>query len=122
MRLKRGKFPTISEEMKAWSSALGAELTTWPQCRSRTFFGFSAQYRGENIFALLPRSRALDPPHSIAIKLESANPRIVSRAQRDPRMGFTEMQKKRWFTFAVSCDEDLRDALEWLSHAYEAAR
>jgi hypothetical protein len=108
--------------MKAWSAALGVELGDWPQCTSRSFFGFRAHYRGENIFALLPQTRAMDPPHAIAFKLESANPRIVSRAKRDARMGFTEMQKKRWFTFAISSDHDLRDALKWLAEAYEAAR
>jgi len=64
----------------------------------------------------------MDPPNAIAIKLDFANPRIVSRAKRDARMGFTEMQKKRWFTFAISSDRDLRDALRWLGEAYEAAR
>ena len=122
MRTKRGKFSSISEEMKAWSAALGAELATWPQCRSRVFFGFTAFYHGENIFALLPRSRCLVPPHSIALKLECAGPRIVSRAKRDPRMSFTEMQTKRWFAFGVSSEADLRDALAWLSRAYEAAK
>jgi len=121
MRPKRGKFPSISEQMKAWSAAIGAELATWPECRSRVFFGFTAFYHGEDIFALLPRSRALDPAHAIAFKLESARPHLVNRAKRDPRMSFTEMQKKRWFTFAVASDTDLRDALLWLGRAYEVA-
>lgn len=121
MRPKPGKFPRVSEEMKAWSAALGADLARWPQCTSRAFFGFTALYHGKKIFALLPRTCALDPPHSVALKLESANARVVSRAKRDPRMGFTQMQKKRWFTFAVSSDGDLRDALKWLAEAYEAA-
>jgi hypothetical protein len=121
MRPKRGKFPRISEQMKAWSAALGAELATWPQSRSRVFFGFTAFYHGKNIFAPLPRSRALDPVHAIAFKLESARPHLVNRAKRDPRVSFTEMQKKRWFTFAVASDADVRDALGWLSRAYEAA-
>ena len=121
MRPNSRKFPSIPAEMRAWSAALGAEVSTWPQCRARAFFGFSAFYRRENIFALLPRTRALHQSHSIALKLESAGPRILNRAKRDPRMSFTEMQKKRWFTFALSCDADMRDALEWLSHDYEAA-
>jgi hypothetical protein len=108
--------------MKAWSAALGAELGEWPRCSSRSFFGFSAHYRDESIFALLPRTRGLDPPNAIAFRLECADPRVVDRAKRDARMGFTEMQKKRWFTFAISSDHDLRDALKWLAEAYEAAR
>ena len=110
-----------SEEMKAWAAALVVETATWPQVQSRVFFGFTALYRGDKIFALLPRSRALEPPNSIAFKLESAGPRIVARARRDSRIGHTEMQKTRWFTFALSAEGDLRDVLEGLLRAYEAA-
>lgn len=109
-----------SEEMKAWASALAGELATWPKVQSRVFFGFTALYRKDKIFALLPRTRALEPPNSIAFKLESAGPRILARARRDSRIGYTEMQKTRWFTFEVSAEADLRDALEWLLRAYEA--
>jgi hypothetical protein len=112
---------TPSEEMKAWAAALAGELITWPQVRSRVFFGFTALYRKDKIFALLPRTRALDPLNSVAFKLESAGPRIVARVRRDSRIGYTEMQKSRWFTFAMSAEADLRDALEWLLRAHDAA-
>ena len=111
-----------SEEMKAWAAALAAETATWPQVESRVFFGFTALYREDKIFALLPRTRALEPPNSIAFKLQSAGPRMVAPARRDSRIGHTEMQKARWFTFALSGESDLRDVLEWLLRAYEAAR
>jgi len=39
----------------------------------------------------------------------------------DSRIGYTQMQKAFWFTFAVSVEGDLRDALEWLMRAYESA-
>lgn len=107
--------------MKAWSAALGAELDGWPQVNSRAFFGFTALYRRDRIFALLPRTRAMETPNSVAFKLESAGPRILAQARRDPRIGFTEMQKKRWVTFEVGSEADLRDLLQWLSRAYEAA-
>lgn len=107
--------------MKAWAAALAGELATWPQVRSRAFFGFTALYRRDRIFALLPRTRALDPSTSIAFKLESASPHIRTRARQDPRLSFTQMQKARWFTFALDSDADLRDALAWLQRAYEAA-
>jgi hypothetical protein len=92
-----GNLPaaTPSEEMKAWAAALAGELTTWPQVQSRVFFGFTALYRKDNIFALLPRTRALDPPHSVAFKLESVGSRVVARARSDSRIGHTEMQKTR---------------------------
>jgi hypothetical protein len=41
--------------------------------------------------------------------------------RQDPRIGSTQMQKARWFTFEMSCDTDLRAALEWLDRAYKAA-
>jgi hypothetical protein len=107
--------------MKAWASAPARELTTWPQVQSRVFFGFTALYRKDSIFALLPRTRALEPANSVAFKLESVGPRIAARARRDSRIGYTEMQKARWFTFAVAAEADLRDALEWLLRAYDAA-
>jgi hypothetical protein len=110
-----------SEEMKAWAAALAVETATWPQVQSCVFFGFTALYREDKIFALLPRTRALEPPNSIAFKLESAGPRMVARARRDSRLGHAEMQKSRWFTFALSAEGDLRDVLEWLLRAYEAA-
>ena len=111
----------VPEQMKAWSVALAGEMASWPQVRSRVFFGYTAVYRRDAIFALLPRTRALDPLSSIAFKLESASPRIRARAKRDPRLGFTEMQKARWFTFELTSGADLRDALAWLQRAHDAA-
>lgn len=117
----RPKLPRASEEMKAWSAALAAEVAGWPQVTARAFFGFTAFYRRERIFVLLPRTRAMQTPNSLAFKLEPPNSRSLSRLQQDPRVGATEMQKARWFTFELSASADLRDALHWLEHAYDAA-
>jgi hypothetical protein len=106
--------------MKAWAAALGSELATWPKVHSRAFFGFTAVYREDRIFALFPRTRALEPENSLAFKLRPSA-RMATRARDDSRMGYTQMQKASWFTFAVSAEGDLRDALEWLLRAYEAA-
>ena len=57
----------------------------------------------------------------MAFKLPSANPRLLARIRKEARIGSTQMQKPKWFTFELSCDVDLHDALEWLSRAYEAA-
>jgi hypothetical protein len=107
--------------MKAWAAALAGELATWPKIKSRVFFGFTAVYREDKIFALLPRTRALEPPNSVAFKLESAGPRILAQARRDSRVGRAEVQKARWFTFTVGTKADLRDALSWLLKAHKAA-
>ncbi len=117
----RPKLPRVSDEMKAWSAALSSEVLDWPQVTTRAFFGFTALYRRARIFALLPRTRAMETPNSMAFKLEFPPSRILMRLQQDSRVGSTEMRKARWFTFEMTSGPDLRDALDWLGHAYEAA-
>jgi TfoX/Sxy family transcriptional regulator of competence genes len=112
-------MPAVSEQMKAWSAALAEELTGWPQVETRTFFGFTALYRGEKIFALVPRSRAMGTPNTLAF--ESLTPRLRTRLERDRRVGTTEMRASRWQTFELSSNSDLHDALDWLGLAYDSA-
>src|SRR5260221_6647070 len=47
------QLPKVSEQMKAWSSALEAEVADWPHASTRSFFGFTAVYRKDKIFAAL---------------------------------------------------------------------
>jgi hypothetical protein len=108
--------------MKAWSAALAVEVTTWPSVTTRPMFGLTALYRRGKIFAVLPCTRGMETPNSLAFKLESAGPRTLARARRDPRIGFTDALKTHWLTFEVTSDADLRPALDWLGRAYEAAR
>src|SRR5271154_2722006 len=110
----RPRLPAISEQMKVWTAALAAELEAWPQVSTRPMFGLTAWYRRDKIFAVLPKTRGMDSPNSLAFKLPSASPRLLARIRKDPRIAFTEMQKARWFSFELSCDADLHDALEWL--------
>lgn len=121
MPAKRPKLPPISEAMQAWSAALRAETGDWPGVSLRSFFGFTALYRRDRIFALLPRTRAMETPNSLAFKLQSPAPRLLARMRKDPRIGSTEMQKARWFTFELTADGDLHHALDWLARAYDAA-
>jgi len=118
----RPRLPKVSEEMKVWSAALAAEVTTWPGVTTRPMFGLTALYRRGKIFAVLPRTRGMETPNSLAFKLESAGPRTLARARRAPRIGFTDALKTHWLTFEVTSDADLRPALDWLGRAYEAAR
>jgi hypothetical protein len=106
--------------MRAWSSALANEVADWPQVEARSFFGFTALYRKDKIFAALPRTRGMNTANSLAFKLETASTHVLAKAEQDPRMGFTLMQRKRWFTFEIHSDADLHDALDWLGHAYQA--
>ena len=116
----RPKLPKVSEEMKAWSAALLTEVAGWPQVVTRSFFGFTAVYRRKRIFAVLPRTRALETANSLGFKLQAPHPRILARLKQDARIAATEMQKARWFRLELRNPADLRDALDWLSEAYEA--
>jgi hypothetical protein len=115
------ELPKVSEEMKAWAAALATELGDWPQVTTRAFFGFTALYRQDRIFALLPRTRAMETPNSLAFKLESPRARLLTQLVQDHRIAATEMQKARWFRFELSTNADLRDAIIRLGQAYEAA-
>jgi hypothetical protein len=117
----RPKLPKVSDQMKAWSSALAAEVADWPHTSTRSFFGFTAVYRKDKIFAAPPRTRAWGTANSLAFKLPTANPAVQSRLDKDPRVGYTLMGKTRWFTFELSSDEDLHAALDWLGESYTAA-
>lgn len=113
--------PLVSEQMKAWSAALVREVAGWPQVSGRVFFGFTALYRNDKIFAILPRTRGMETPNSLAFKLKAPAPSVRKRLEKDPRIGSIRMQKARWFTFELSSDADLHEALDWLGRAYEAA-
>jgi len=121
VKTERPKLPAISEAMKAWSAALKAEIGDWPGVKVRSFFGFTALYQRDRIFALLPQTRGMETPNSLAFKLQSPAPRLLARMRRDPRIGSTEMQQARWFTFELATDSDLHDGLDWLARAYDAA-
>ena len=82
--------PPISEEMKAWATALAAETADWPQLSQRSFFGFTALYRGEKIFAMLPRSKNLESANTIAFKIDTIPSNLRDRLQSDSRVGSIE--------------------------------
>jgi hypothetical protein len=114
-------MPRICDEMKAWSAALEAEVGDWPRVTRKPMFGLMALYRGKNIFAVLPRTRALGSASSLAFKLEKAKPRALAAIEREPRIQTTILKARRWYVFEMSADSDLRDALAWLRGAYESA-
>jgi hypothetical protein len=121
LQTTRPKLPKVSEEMKAWSTALAAEVADWPQVIAHSFFGFTALYRGDQIFAMLPRTRAMQSPNSLAFKLGSPPARLLPQLRQDPRVGPLGKEKSRWFTFELFTAADLRDALSLLGRACEEA-
>ena len=114
-------MPGASEEIREWSAALEAEALTWPSVSRRPMFGLVGLYRGNQIFAALPRTRCLGSQNSLAFKLEKASARILAKLQRDLRIQTTVMKARRWYLFDLSSAADLHDALEWLQQAYKAA-
>jgi len=117
----RPQLPRGSEEMQAWSAAIGREVAGWPIVSTCSFFGFTAFYRTDNIFALLPGSRGMDTANSMVFKSESPTPALRGRLDQNPRVTSTHVGKARWFTFELSSDADLHSALGWLGIAYEVA-
>jgi len=114
-------MPAVSDQMQAWSSALASEVAEWPRATARSFFGFTALYRGANIFAMVPRSKSFGTGNLIALRIDDPAPRLRKRLESDPQIGLVDPSSKRWFTFELSCDADLHPALEWLGAAYQSA-
>jgi hypothetical protein len=116
--------------MKEWSAALAREVEDWPEASARPFFGFTALYRGDKIFAALPKSRAMDVSNSFAFKVAAPTSRTLTRLSKDYRIRAWSTEASiskaaiskngRWFTFELSSGVDLHEALEWLATAYEA--
>lgn len=119
---KRGKFLPIPEYMKAWSSALAAEFEDWPQVTQKSFFGFTALYRGKTIFGLLPRTKSVFKPNAVAFRFESLNRTVQTLLEKDPRVAAFDKNKTRWFTFELSSDSDLHGALNYLGRAFDSVR
>jgi hypothetical protein len=120
---KRPKLVRISEEMKQWSDLLGNELSAWPGVKSRPMFGFIGFYRGNKIFAGLPRTRALYTPNSIILRFDPMPPKLLRRAQEDSRISSGKVVPSgRWYAFELNSADELGDALWWLNQAYLAAR
>ena len=115
-------MPSISEQMRAWSTALAAEIGDWPQVSLKVFFGFTALYRGKNMFGILPRTRCIETRNAIAFPIDAPKRAVRARLDSDRRIGSIDKNNTRWFTFELSSDADLHDALNWLGDAYDAAR
>ena len=121
-RFQRETSPPVSEQMKAWSTALAAELVEWPQVTQKSFFGFTALYRGTTMFALLPRTRGIFKSNAVALCVNAANRSTRTLLENDRRISAFDKDKTRWFTFELSGGSDLHDALDYLGRAFDAAR
>jgi len=116
-------MPPASEEMKCWSAMLGSELDRWPKVSVRPMFGLRGFYRGKNIFAALPVTRAIRNPNSLIFRIAPMPPELLQRAGKDSRIDTgNRVPSSKWITFEISSEADFRDALWWLNQAYEHAK
>ena len=116
------KFLPVSEQMKAWSTALAAEMHDWPLVTQKSFFGFTALYRDKTMFGLLPRTRSIFKGNAVIFRFHGLSPATRTRLENDSRIAAFDKHKTRWFNLELSCDADLHDALDYLGLAYEAAK
>jgi hypothetical protein len=86
------KLPPVSDQMKAWSAALAAEAAEWPRATVRSFFGFNALYRGDDIFGILPRTRSFGNGNLLAFRIDDAKDRIKARLEKDPHIQYRSKQ------------------------------
>jgi hypothetical protein len=108
--------------MKEWSALLQTELNSWPAITTKSMFGFLFFYRSGEIFAALPRTKGFESPSSLVFKFDPMPPGLRKRAAADQRMNAsTKVTSRGWFSFNLSSDADLREALFWLHQAYETA-
>jgi len=121
-RISRGrpKLTRVSEEMKRLAELLEAEMLAWPNVTSRPMFGLNGIYRGSNIFAVLPRTRAMDVPDSIAFRLLKRPRNIIDELRNDERIVASTSEAK-WISFAMESDSEIHAALKWLALAYRQA-
>lgn len=116
----RPKLPHVSEEMKRLAELLEAEILSWPNVTSRPMFGLNGIYRGANIFAVLPRTRAMDTPDSIAFRLLKRPRHIMAELNKDKRIVASTPEAK-WISFVMESDSEIHGALNWLALAYRQA-
>lgn len=120
---RRPSLPKVAEEMKQWSAMLGHELQTLPDIKTRPMFGMLGFYRKTIVFAALPVTRGIGAPNSVIFKIKVMPPELLQRRDSDSRVctGKT-IRAKGWHSFEMNSEEDLREALWWLTQAYELAK
>ena len=70
----RHRLPVISEQMKAWSAALEAELVEWPRVSSRAMFGLTHYTAGSAFSQFYPALGAWGTPTLSLSNLRELDP------------------------------------------------
>jgi hypothetical protein len=86
-------------------------------------FGLRGFYRGKNIFAALPVTRAIKKENSFIFRIEAMPPELLKRAENEQRIDLDNaVPSGNWFAFELNSEADFRGALWWLNQAYERAK
>jgi hypothetical protein len=109
---QRPKLPKADPEMQRWCALLEDEVSAWRQVHARPMFGMLALYRGDRIFAALPRTRAAETPNSLLIKLPGV---------RHERLIAASGPGKAWVSFGMESADDIPEVLHLLQRAYRKA-
>jgi TfoX/Sxy family transcriptional regulator of competence genes len=107
--------------MREWSAMLEHEVLTWPRVSVKRMFGMRSLYRDATIFAALPSTRTLISEECIIFKLETPSSSVLAKLQADDLVNAEFGVNTRWYGYRIRSHQDLHGAIEWLSHAYEAA-
>lgn len=83
-------------------------------------FGLAGLYHNNKIFAVLPRTRTMNTPNSVAFRLLKRSGDVTERMKNDERVVIPTPEAK-WISFVVESESDIHDALQWLAHAYGEA-
>ena len=113
----RPKLPRIPEEMRQWADLMLREILGWPDVSSWPMFGMTAVYRGDDIFGVLPRTRAMNTPYSVSFKILLWNPSLKKRLEADRRI-LPSTRDAKWISFELQSGDDLPDAILWFTRAY----
>ena len=100
---------------------LAEELIQWPGVTTKSMFGFNGFYRGKNIFAGVPKTRALGGPNAVIFKLPQGS-KWRREAAKDSRIHAENMDTHKWFPFEIGNEAHLRDALVWFERAFQSAK
>ena len=116
----RPQLPRVSQEMKRIAALLESEVLAWQGVTTRPMFGMTGLYRDKRIFAALPRTRAMNAPDSIAVRLPKRSERMISQMRGNKRI-IAPPTDAKWISFLIHSEVDIHDALNWLSVAYGEA-
>jgi hypothetical protein len=116
---ERPKLVKVTEQMKAWSAALGAELYAWNEVTAKRMFGMTMYFRKGIIFAALPLTRSFESPTSVAFKLYKKTPETLRALESDPLiLRSAGNDAPKWIVLEMRDERDLASALKWFGVAY----